>query len=335
MINTAVIGCGTWGLNHIRNIQRIEGCNLKAVADTDKSRLENLRLASGCVATASPNEIFSDNSIEAVVIAVPTGLHYTLVKQSLENDKHVLCEKPLCTKSDEAGELAEIAKQRGKVLMVGNTFLFHPGITKLKELIDSKEAGKLLYMTSVRTNLGPIRDDVSVIFDLCSHDVAIFNFLCASMPSQVSAVGRTILRKKLEDVVFATLTYGDLLIAHVEASWLNPKKVRQIVVVSENKMFTWNEFDPMGPVTIFNKGATTEPRYRDYAEFLRVSTWETDVVIPKVSRDEPLYLEDKYFIDCVRNGKAGKSDGFFGAEIVRVLEAIQRSVAQNGAPVEI
>jgi predicted dehydrogenase len=219
--------------------------------------------------------------------------------------------------------------------MVGHVFLFNAGIVKLKELLNTGELGKLHYVAAVRTNLGPIRSDVNAAYDLAAHDIAIFNWLLDSEPETVSATGGAFLQLDIEDVVFITLRYPGNVLASIHASWLNPKKIRQITIVGSQKMLTWDDLELNAPVAIYDKGANAINEPGDYGEFLRMSMWDGEVRLPKITSEEPLKVQDRHFLDAIQQGTdVNRSDGRFGLGVVSVLQSIAQSLSQGGAPVQ-
>jgi predicted dehydrogenase len=332
----AVIGCGHWGPNHIRNFQALPGCEVAAAVDRDPERLRRIRdRFPGLRTTEDTREVLADPTVDAVVVAIPTAGHHALTADALRAGKHVLCEKPLCQVAGEGEELVELAHQRDRILMVGHVFLFNPGILKVWELIRAGELGELRYLSAVRTNLGPIRSDVHAGYDLATHDISIFNALLDTVPERVSAAGGSFLQPGVEDVVFATLHYPGGALAHIHASWLNPKKVRQMTVVGSRRMATWDDLELGQPVTVYDKGAETTPEYADYGEFLRVSLWEGEVSRPKVPLGEPLKAQSQAFLDAIKTGRSPRSDGAFALGVVRTLEALDTSLKAGGTPVDI
>jgi predicted dehydrogenase len=287
----------------------------------------------GVNTTQDYRQVLEDLAVHAVVVVTPTKTHYPIVREALLAGKHVLCEKPLCKNTTEAQELIELARQRNLILMVGHVFLFNPGIVKIKEILDLGELGNLHYLSAVRTNLGPIRADVNAAYDLATHDISIFNWLLGSEPESVSAIGASFLQPGIEDVVFISMTYPNNVVANIRCSWLDPKKVRQITVVGSHKMVTWDDLDSNTPVAIYEKGASAKQDYNDYGEFLRITMWDGDVRLPKVEADEPLRIQDRYFLDCLQEGKIGRSDGEFSLGVVRSLEAINQSLKSGGQTV--
>jgi predicted dehydrogenase len=335
MINVAVIGCGRWGPNHIRNLNSLPGSRVAVAIDTDRARLSRVSELFPEIRVDTDVSVAFTDAIDAVVVATPTSTHHGVVRQALLAGKHVLCEKPLCETSVLAQELTELALSRRLVLMVGHVFLFNDGIGKLKELVDAGDLGKLQHLSAMRTNLGPIRQDVNAALDLATHDIAIFNWILGAVPDLASAVGASFLQPGVEDVVCISLRYPGGIFANIQASWLSPKKVRQITAVGTKRMVTWDDLDLSTPIAIYESGAETKQEYSDYGEFLRVTTWDGDVRLPKVNFQEPLKAQARAFVEAVGTGAVSRSDGPFSLGVVRVLDAITRSLAENGALVKV
>lgn len=329
-----LIGCGHWGPNHLRAFMSLPGVRVVWAADPDPARREHVARMYGHVRIAIDHRpILDDPSVDAVIIATSATSHFDLCTAAIQAGKHVLCEKPLCLRSTECLELVTAAKRRGVVLMVGHVFLFNGGILKLHELILQKALGRLYYASAIRTNLGPVRQDVNAAYDLASHEVSIFNFLFDSSPQTVSAVGRACLNTGIEDVVFITLRYPNDILISVTASWLNPKKVREITLVGEKKMVTWNDL-AVGPVAIYDKGVFLEPYYENFGEF-QLAVRDGDVTIPRVSAEEPLRRQASFFIESLAKGSAGMCSGEAAWHVIRSLEAINESLAKGGSPVTL
>jgi predicted dehydrogenase len=335
MINVGVIGCGHWGPNHIRVFSQLRDSRVVAAADLDAKRLEAMREQHPQVKGFQDyREMLKTPDVEAVVVAAPTRVHYPLVKAALEANKHVLCEKPLCQHWQEAEELVALAAARRRVLMTGHVFLFNAGIEKLKELVHRGDPGKIYYLRALRTNLGPVRRDVNSVFDLATHDIAIFNWVLHSQPESVSAVGGHFLQDGIEDVAFISLRYPGNILGHIQVSWLDPKKLREIVVVGDKKMVIWDELAPAGPITIYDKTVVRQENYEDFGQFQLLAR-EGDITIPKVRVEEPLKAQNRYFLKCLAEGHLPMNDGAFAVEVVRVLEAIELSLKQGGAPMPV
>jgi predicted dehydrogenase len=333
-ISIGVIGCGHWGPNHIRAFASLPGVFVPwAVDHSEERRTHMTSLHQHLRVTAHLQEVLDDRSVDAVVVATPAFTHRGIAQAAIEAGKHVLCEKPLALSSAECEELIAAAASHGVVLMVGHVFLFNGGILMLKHLIDCNELGKPYYTSAIRTNLGPIREDVNVSYDLASHEISIFNFLFGSIPISASACGRAYLQQGIEDVAFISLTYPNNIIANITVSWLNPKKVREITLVGDTKVAVWNDL-ASGSVSLYAKGGAHEPYYDSYGEF-HLLTRDGDVAIPKIHPEEPLKRQARFFIEAIERGEATICSGERGWEVIRTLEAINESIRKGGEPVTV
>ena len=343
MINIGVIGCGQWGPNHIRIFSQLPNSRAVMCADLSGQRLKTIQENFPRVKTTTDyRDILKNADIHAVCIASPTDTHFHFAKEALEHGKHVFCEKPLALKTEECAHLEQLAAQKKKILMVGHVFLFNAGIRQLKEYIRSGELGRVHYAHSTRTNLGPFRYDVSALWDLAPHDISIFNYLFDSSPVNVSARGQKCLGTERDDLVFGTLEYPPKApaegntVAHVHVSWIDPKKVRQITIVGEKKMVTWDDLDDVGPIKLYDKHVEkSSAYYLTYGEF-RFLSKEGGITIPKIDLSEPLKTQDQYFIDCVeRNVPPDLADAGKGLDVVKTLIALQNSIERRGECVEL
>ncbi len=306
-------------------------------ADLDEKRLASLKnLFPSLQTTKNYQDILSNADIDAVCIAAPTNTHYKLTKEALGAGKHVLCEKPLALTPQECQELEELARKNKKILMVGHVFVFNAGIVQLKNYIKNNELGSIHYAHSDRTNLGPFRYDVNALWDLAPHDISIFNYLFDSSPVEVSARGQKCLGTSLEDLAFATLEYPGNILVNIHVSWLDPKKVRQITIVGDKKMVTWDDLDNAGSIKLYDKHVEkTQKFYETYGEFQLLSK-EGNITIPYIDTAEPLKIQDQYFIDCIEKGKApALADAKKGFDVVKTLCAIQESMTNKGTPVAL
>lgn len=329
----ALLGFGHWGPNYARLIHHHGDCVLVACVEPDPERqAEVRRMYPEANVYSTFAEAVAHQSINAVVIATPTHTHGPLVEAALTAGCHVLCEKPLSLSAAECQTLQQQAQQQQNVLMVDHTFLFHSGIRALKAQLQS--LGQLYYLTSTRTNLGPIRQDVSALADLATHDVAIFNGLLNGLPRQVSANGHRFLPHALEDVVFASLWYPNGVVAHLHCSWLNPVKVRQMTVVGSQKMLTWDDMHPQEPLRIYEATVNPEPYYADFGQF-KLLPQRGAVHIPALRQTEPLAEVFNHFLKAIEDGSPTGSDGHFAAGVARTLSALQQSMQQQGTPVTV
>jgi predicted dehydrogenase len=329
-IRIGIVGFGAWGPNHARNLDAQEGCRVVQIADVNEARLMQARQQYPEVEVVSDIEtVLEGPDNDAVVIATPVGSHHDLARRALLADKHVLCEKPLTRTSAEAKELIQIAVSRRLILMVGHVFLFNPGVLFLKAEIDRGELGRIYYLDLVRTNLGPIRQDVGAIYDLASHDISICNFLLETQPSEVACNAAFYLQREREDVAFLTLYYPNQVVANIHVSWLDPRKVRQVTVVGNSKMALWDDINTTEPLRLYDKGVAAERAYNTFGEFHMVLR-DGNIVIPKVRMFEPLTREANHFISCVRERRPPVCDGHHGLAVVRVLETALESLKNGG-----
>ncbi|SRR6266851_611008 len=335
LVRIGVVGFGEWGPNHVRNLSKLPGARIMGVADC---RAERLRAAQqqfkGIHTFRTYKELLDGVPIDALVVATPTVTHAEIVRAALQGNIHVLCEKPLCLDLEQGQELLQLAKAKKRILMVGHVFLFNAGILKLRQLIHENEIGRVHYLACRRTNLGPIREDVNAVWDLASHDVAIANYLLNGLPLRVSAVGQAYLRQQVDDVGFVTLTYPENVLVNFHVSWLDPVKVREITVVGDRKMVTWDDLSSLEPIRIYDKGVVKERHYTDFSQF-QLLTREGDATIPRVRVEEPLLVQDRHFLAALKGETECVSDGGFALDVIRVLIAIDRSMAGGGMPVMV
>ena len=332
-----VIGAGRWGPNLIRTFFQHPEVEAVKVGDINAKRLESVQARMPAIeVTTDVNVLLRDPRADAVVIATPFSCHFEQARIALQNGKHVLVEKPLAPTVEECEILKQIAFDKRLVLAVGHVFLFNPGIRKIKELIDSGELGALNYMFATRTNLGPFRDDANALWDLSSHDLSIFEYWRGRSPIRVSATGRQCTMKGISDVVVGSFAYEDGVMASVHASWLNPKKVREITIVGTKKMVTWNDVDLVEPIRVYDKSMFVEPdTYTDTRGSFIARTREADTFIPRVSSVEPLAAEVDHFVACVRERSMPIINVDLAARVVNQLVAADRSLARGGALIDI
>lgn len=334
MIGVAVVGAGHWGPNLIRNFHDHPRSEVLWVVDRDAARLTEVRARfAGARVSSDPSEAFRDDRVDAVVVATPTITHYEIVKAALASGKHVLVEKPIATEVRHAEELCELAAHAHLVLMVGHVFLYNVAVQEVKGYIAAGELGRIYYASMVRTNLGPIRIDVNAAWDLASHDVAIVNYWLDGEPVSATAYGGAWLNPGVEDAIFATLRYPDDVLAHLHASWLHPRKARDVTVVGDRRMLTFDDLSLTEPLRIYDKQVTdgqAKPAFIDTFASFRASVRDGDIVIPKITPSEPLKAECDHFLECIQSGMPPRTGGREGLAVVRALEAIQRSIHHGG-----
>ena len=333
MIKLGLIGTGYWGPNVARSMVETGGADLVCLCDRDAATLEVIgERYPDSRRTTDAADVFGDPTIEAGAISTPTRTHYAMVKAALEHDKHVLVEKPITVDVGEAEELVELAESRGLILMVGHVFQYNNTVIALREMISRGELGEVNYINLERTNLGPVRTDVNALWDLVSHDAYIMADLLGEMPESVSAIGQSFLNAGIADVVFGTFVFRSGAVAHVHASWLNPRKVRQITVVGTEKMAVWDDLDMAEPVRLFDKRIEQPQPGALEGSFLEHKTLVVDggTSTPTVELNQPLKTECEHFLECVKTGARPLSDGRSGLDVVRALIAAEESMRNGG-----
>jgi len=333
MIEVAVVGAGHWGPNLIRNFENQTRSRVRWIVDTDRERLTAAQARfPGASCSTDVAHALADPRVGAMVIATPTSTHAALTRAALESGRHVLVEKPLTTEAASARALSELAARSGLVLLVGHVFVHNPAVQWVKQRLAAGELGRLYYASSSRTNLGPIRTDVNVAWDLAAQDIAIFDYWLGTTPESVSAQGHSWLNGGNQDAVFATLRYPGEVLVHLHVSWLNPRKVRHITLVAEQRMLTYDDSAPEEPIRIYDKRAlprSTDPLVDTYAAF-RSQVHSGDITIPPVRMGEPLHLECMHFLDCIEDGRTPLTGGPQAVAVVETLEAMDRSMAARG-----
>lgn len=338
-IKIALVGAGYWGPNLARNIAQSSGAVLAGICDRDGGR------AAQMAATYAP--AFSETDfaatlarpdVDAVVLATPSGQHFEQTKAALEAGKHVLVEKPLAHSAAEARELDRLGKSRGRVLMVGHTFLFNNIVHDVKKRIDAGDLGNLLYIYAQRLNLGRFRTDSDVVWTLAPHDISILNYWLDARPERVSARGHAFVhpRANVAEVAFVHFEYPGGRVAHLHLSWLDPQKRREMVVVGSERMLVYDDMNSDAHIRLYDKRAEAEHQsgnidFADFTTRLRAG----DLVVPNVRLVEPLKVEIAHFVDCIANGKTPRTDAAHGTEVVAALEAASRSMAAGGESVAV
>jgi predicted dehydrogenase len=322
-ITVGVVGLGYWGPNLARNFAALPGCDLVWCCDeSDAARDRAATQFPGVRTTASLDELLADPSLDAVALATPVPTHAPLAVRVLDAGKHCFVEKPLAQSVADAERAVAAAGSSGRLLMVGHLLEYHPGVEKLKQLARSGELGdEIYYIYGNRLNLGKLRADENALWSLGAHDVSVVLMLADEDPVEVVAHGRSYVRPGVEDVVFCYLRFPSGLSAHLHLSWLDPHKERRFTVVGSKRMATFDDMAIEGKLTIYDKGFDEDAR--GYGEYI---TRSGDVYSPRISNVEPLRVECEHFIECIQTGSRPRSDGASGLRVVRVLEALERSL---------
>jgi predicted dehydrogenase len=334
-VRIGVIGCGYWGPNLIRNFHQLPNCNMLMCSDLDEKKLNRMMtLYPGIKGTKDVNTLIDNPEIDAVVIATPVFTHYALARQVLLHEKHAFIEKPLCHSSEACLDLIRLATKQGKILMVGHTFEYTAAVNKIKEIIENGELGEILYISSVRLNLGIFQPDINVIWDLAPHDISIITYILEDHPILVNSQGKGHYRKDIEDVATITLNFQNGAIAFVHTSWLDPNKVRRTTVVGGKKMLVYDDTEPQEKIKIYDKGVEAPPYYDTFGEFA-FSYRYGDIHSPRIEDYEPLRKECFHFLECIQKNQIPRSDGYSGLRVVSVLEAASESLKRDGKAVPV
>jgi predicted dehydrogenase len=319
-MKVGLAGLGYWGPNLARNFDEL--ADLAWLCDLSEpnraafaSRYPNARV------TGDFDDLLADPELDAVVVATPVPTHYDLARRALAAGKHVLVEKPPAMRAAEMDELVGIAEERDLVLMPGHLLLYHPGVLKLKELIQAGELGEVLCVYGNRQNLGIVRTNENALWSLGVHDLSVILYLIDEEPVEAIANGRDFLTAGVEDVVFCYLRFPSGKIAHMHLSWLDPHKMRRLTVVGSEKMVVFDDMELERKVTVYEKAPWK--RAETYGE------WQTrsgDIYIPKIRTDEPLKLECRHFLELVSGDGDRLKVARDGAMVVRALERLTDSL---------
>ena len=334
-LRVAIIGCGYWGQNLIRNFAELDEMELAAVSDFDLNALARIKRRHPTVGLRhSFQEVISDPRIDAVVLATPVSTHYPFARQALLAGKHVLVEKPLATSTEHVLDLIHLAERHKRTLMVDHTFLYTAAVRRMKALVDSGDIGDILYFDSVRISLGLVQSDINVIWDLAPHDFSIMDHLCDSKPVAISATGMRHLNCPFENIAYVTAHFEGSMIAHFHVNWLAPVKVRRTLVGGSKKMIVYDDMEPSEKIKIYDKGICMnhDPERR---ERMLAGYRNGDMLAPNLDGGEALRLMAREFVSSVTEKRAPISDGHAGYRVVRLLEAAQQSMERNGRPVEL
>ncbi len=335
ILNVGVIGCGYWGPNLIRNFNSHPDCKVKTVCDLDEDRLAHMKSLYADVATTTDvDELINDEDMQAIVIATPVDLHYELGRRSLLAGKHTFIEKPMTSSAEHSRELVTMAEERGLTLMVGHTFIYSAPVRKIKEIIDSGEIGEVYYISSRRLNLGLFQKDINVTWDLAPHDISIILYFLDRPPASVNCQGKAHVNPGIEDVTNLTLNFDNGGFATIHSSWLDPNKIREMIIVGSKKMIVYDDNEPLEKIKIYDKRVEVPPHYDDFAGF-HYSYHYGDMLAPYIQQTEPLKVETRHFLDCILTDSESMSSGRDGHFVVEILEAASRSLEENGAMVEV
>jgi predicted dehydrogenase len=325
-VRFGIVGWGYWGPKIARNLDSLPHSAVTMVADLDARRLASIgtnQNGNGIQTTTNLSDVLRSN-VDGVVIVTPVRTHYALAREALLHDKHVLVEKPLTASVEEAEELVALARERNRILMVGHTFEYNPGVNELRRLVQSGELGRIYCVEAERVNLGLFRQDINVIWDLAPHDISILRYIFDKTPTQVSVQAHAHLQPGIHDIAHLDLGFDGGLRAHIHVSWLHPCKIRRVTVIGDKKMVVYDDTNPAEMIKIYNKGADV---HADPVISYRYGA----ITIPHIDWIEPLRLECEDFVTGIRTGKQPRANGEVGLEVVRVLASVQRVLDQQEA----
>ncbi|MEO0140042.1 MAG: Gfo/Idh/MocA family oxidoreductase [candidate division WOR-3 bacterium] len=322
MTRVSLIGLGNWGKNILRTLINLHRARISLVCDVREEVLQEIiGLYPELVGTRDPDR--ATEGVDAAIIATPSPTHHRIAKAALEKGVHVFVEKPMAMSVSEAEELVDLAEKKGLLLFPGHILLFHPGIQRLKNLLEGGELGRLFYIYSQRTNLGVIRKDENVVWSLAPHDIYISNYLMGTEPVSAAGFGKDFLQDGVEDVAFITLEYPGDRFSHIHVSWLDPKKTRRLTVVCSERMAVLDDMEEEEKLKIYDKGVVA----RLSPDEIPPGTFHIrygDIWSPKLDKAEPLHAELSHFLDCIEGRAKPITDGRDGLAVARVLEQISR-----------
>jgi predicted dehydrogenase len=332
MTALAMIGAGRWGSNWLRTLAGLAGTELRWCCDVNPASLETVRRQFPQVKTTTRLEdVLADAAVAGVVIASIAPTHFDVARRALLAGKHVMVEKPMTLSMGDAVELTDLARRQQRVLMVGHLLEYHPVVSHVKRLIDSRVLGEVYYLYSQRLNLGTIRADENAWWSLAPHDISVACRLFGGPPLSVQCRGQNVVHPKIADVVFATLEFPGSRLAQVHVSWLDPHKSRKLTIVGSSRSAVFDD-TAEHKLVVHDKGFSRTAA-ADGSDVITLRQGPID--IPKIDSAEPLTLEAQHFVDCVRTGKKPISDGESGTMVVAVLEHGQRSLERGGAVVSL
>lgn len=329
-IRCALVGFGYWGPNLLRNFSEVADAEVKVVCDPrpDLARRIGGRYPS-VEHAARFEDVIARRDIDAIVIATPPQFHAEMGLAALESGRHVWIEKPLATTVRDAERLADRAAARNLTLFVDHTFVYTGAVRKMRELVSSDEVGKVLYYDSVRVNLGLVQSDVSVLWDLAVHDLSIMDYVIGAKPVSVSALGVSHVAKQPASIAYLTVFCEGGLIGHCHVNWLAPVKIRRTLIGGDRRMIVYDDLENNFEIKVFDSGVDLDPND------LKVNYRAGDVRVPRLDRTEPLARAAHHFIDAIRRGAEPLTGAAAGLRVVQILEAAERSLARQGAPISL
>ena len=326
-IKTLLVGYGYWGPNLARNLTENSDFDLFGILEVDQELHEKINNDYPDIKVFS-NLSEVDSPYDAAVIATPATSHYEIAKQLIEQGVHLLIEKPLATSVADSEEIIEMARNKNLKLMVGHTYLYHPAIKKIKQIINSGEIGDLLTIHSERLNLGQIRQDINVMWNLAPHDFSILCYLTENYPITVNALGNDFIKKNMHDIIYVHMEFPNNITGFVHNSWLHPLKSRKVIVVGSKGMIVFDDTIMDNQVVVYEKGVDWDKITKgEKGKNSRFEIIDGNHYSPDIEKAEPLAEEIKAFSNWILNDKVPITDSVNGLEIVKILEKAQESIS--------
>ncbi len=330
-----LVGFGYWGPNLARNWDSNKRAELKYICDINPDRLalakESYRYTQ---MTEDYHDLLNDPEIDAVNIVTPICTHYEIAKEALLHDKHILVEKPLTASSEQMEELIRLAGERNRVMMVGHTFLYSPPVIKVKEYIQDGALGEINFIQLTRINLGKVKHDYNVIWDLAPHDFSILEYWLEEMPLSIQVMGKASTFDQVCDVAFINLQYPNNVLVNIHLSWISPVKLRQSYIVGKKQMVVYDDTRSSDKVRLYDMGVDVIEESTTFGEF-QLAYRTGDILVPKLASSEPLSAECNHFLDCIETGAVPRTNAQHALRIIRMIEAAQLSLLSNQALVQI
>ena len=338
MLNVGLVGYGYWGPNLARNLAESDEVRLTTIADGRAERRQAAEKRHPGVKTcAEAATLIASSDVDAVVIATPLSTHQSLATEAIGHGKHVLVEKPLAPSRRDAEALAELADKRGVCLMVDHTFVYTGAVRKIRSLIDTGDLGQLLYLDSVRVNLGLFQQDSNVIWDLAVHDLSVMDHLIDARPVSVSADGAAVAGYDHENIAYITVHFDNGFLAHFHVNWLAPVKIRHMLIGGSQRMLVFNDMEPSEKVLVYDKGVDLNVKAHDdqARRQILVSYRTGDMYAPKLDRTEALAGVVHEFADAIAGKRMPLTGGDSGIRVVSLLEAAEQSLRSEGRRVRL
>jgi predicted dehydrogenase len=327
----AQIGCGYWGPNLLRNFSALKNCRVKYAVDSSAERRNFIETNfPKTKAVESWKPVLSDPTVNAVIVATPAGTHFELAREALLAGKHVFVEKPLATKAAEVDELGRLGHARGLVVMAGHTFIYNAAVRYVKKMLDAGELGEVRYIYSQRLNLGRIRSDIDALWNFAPHDVSIIQYwLGDPAPQSVRRLGMDFIQPGVQDVVFLSIVYPKKIIANIHVSWLDPQKVRKMIIVGSRKMVVYDDVAD-DKIAVYDKGIDRMAVLGQHMDFDhprpdQFSYRSGDLLFPQIKFTEPLRDEAEHFVECIRNGASPITGVPHARNVVSILEQAEQN----------